>query len=68
MSGAIIGLILGLVLCAIQQRFGFVPMPGNFTVSSYPVDIQIADIFIILGGTALVGFLMSYIPARSIRE
>jgi hypothetical protein len=43
-------------------------MPGNFTVSSYPVDIQIADIFVILAGTALVGFLMSYIPARSIRE
>lgn len=68
MSGAILGLILGLVLCVIQQRFGVVPMPGNFKISSYPVDIQSADIFIILIGTALVGFLMSYIPSRSIGE
>jgi lipoprotein-releasing system permease protein len=68
MSGAVIGLAIGLILCIIQQRFGVVPMPGNFTVSSYPVDIQVADIIVILAGTAVVGFFMSYIPARSIRE
>ena len=56
----------GLVLCIIQQRFG-VLMPGNFTVSSYPVDIQAADILVILAGTAVVGFFDVIYSARSIR-
>lgn len=68
MSGALIGTAMGLILCIIQQLYGVVPMPGNFVISSYPVDIHLADILIILSGTALIGFVMSFIPARSVKK
>jgi lipoprotein-releasing system permease protein len=68
MAGAVIGVSIGLVLCIIQQKFGVVPMPGNFTISSYPVDIQLSDVVVIMAITAIIGYIMSAIPAHSIKE
>jgi lipoprotein-releasing system permease protein len=39
------GLVLGLAVCAVQQWFGVVPMPGaSFLVDSYPVLVRGADV------------------------
>lgn len=68
MSGATIGIAAGLIMCFIQQWYGVVPMPGNFIITSYPVDVRFSDVLIIFAGTAVIGFFMSLIPARSIKE
>ena len=64
--GMAAGLVLGIVLVLLQQRFGLVPMPGNFAVPAYPVSLQARDLLWIVAGVAGIGFLMAYIPSRNI--
>lgn len=63
--GGFIGLFLGLVICIVQKIFGIVPMPGSgtFVISSYPISIQLYDIFKILIILFVVSLLASIFPA-----
>ena len=48
MIGATGGLVLGLVVCAVQALFGVIPMPGaTFLVESYPVLVRGVDVAVI---------------------
>jgi len=65
--GIAIGIVLGLIICVMQQRFGIVKMPGNFVVDAYPVVIKVSDILITIGIVALIGYctaLLSNIHLR----
>ncbi|MBR6280104.1 MAG: FtsX-like permease family protein [Bacteroidales bacterium] len=53
------GLVAGLALALLQQRYGLIPLPGNYLVSSYPVIIQPLDILLVAVSTALVGYLIA---------
>ena len=51
--GAVVGVILGLILCFIQQEFGLLSLGGgnsggNFVVDAYPVSVHVWDIVIVL--------------------
>lgn len=61
--GVIVGVVLGCILVWIQSRFGLIMMPGNFTTTAYPVDLQFSDIALSVGIIALIGFVVAYIPA-----
>ena len=65
--GIAVGVIFGLVVCWIQQRFGLVKMPGNFVVDAYPVVVQPMDIVLIVLGVALIGWLISLLTRRMTR-
>lgn len=62
--GAAVGIVIGLILCFIQQKFGLISMPGNYIISAYPVNIHISDIFITFFGVALIGYLIALLPSR----
>ena len=64
--GMFIGLVLGIVLVLLQERFGLVPMPGNFLVTSYPVVLKAGDLLWTVLGVAGIGFLMAFIPSRKL--
>ena len=68
MVGAVVGIILGLILCWIQHRFHLIPLPGNFVISYYPVVVKVSDVILTLLSVAVIGLIMAYIPARSIRS
>ena len=68
MVGAVIGIIVGLILCWIQHRFHLIPLPGNFVISWYPVVVKVSDVILTLLSVAVIGLIMAYIPARSIRS
>ena len=57
--GIAVGIVLGLLVCWAQQRFGLVKMPGNFVVDAYPVVVRVADILLVIAGVALIGWLIS---------
>ena len=67
--GALIGVVLGLVLCLIQQEFGILSlgsgdMAGSFVVDAYPVSVQLGDVFLVLITVLLVSFLSVQYPVR----
>ena len=55
--GVAIGTAVGLLVCFLQQQFGFVKMPGNFIVNAYPVVIRWADVLITVASVSLIGWL-----------
>ena len=62
--GLATGLVVGIGFALLQQRFGFIKMPGNFLVSAYPVILQWADIIVTVAGVAIIGYLIALIPVR----
>ncbi len=64
--GMVIGLLIGITAVVLQQRFGFVPMPGNFAVTSYPVALKATDILYTVLSVSFVGLVMAFIPSRKL--
>ena len=58
------GLVIGIVFALLQQRFGFIKMPGNFLVDAYPVIVKWSDILLTITGVALIGYLIALIPVK----
>ena len=63
--GIIIGIVVGLLVCFLQQRFGFVKMPGNFVVDAYPVVVKWLDILLIIAGVGLIGYLTALLAGKT---
>ena len=69
LAGAIFGVILGVLICWIQIRYGLLKVPGNegsFIFSSYPVEIRIGDLFAVFLLVTGIGFLAAWYPIRFI--
>jgi lipoprotein-releasing system permease protein len=67
--GAISGLVLGILLCLGQQRFGWIKLNGgggNFVVEAYPVDLQFIDLSYILLTVLVIGYFAARYPAVSL--
>jgi len=65
--GAISGILLGLLLCGLQQQFGLVSLgstSGAFIINAYPVSVHPMDIVIIFFTVLIVGFLAVWYPVR----
>ena len=65
--GAVIGILIGLLLCWLQQQFGLVALgssSGSFVVSAYPVSVHPEDIVLIFVTVLVVGFLAVWYPVR----
>ena len=65
--GAIVGILLGLLLCWLQQQFGLVSMgesSGTFVVNAYPVSVHYGDVFIVLVTVLVVGWVAAWYPVR----
>lgn len=59
------GLILGSGFALLQQKFGFIKMPGNFLVEAYPVIVSAKDIAIIAMSVAAVGWIIAKLPVAA---
>lgn len=62
--GTTTGLLLGLLLCFLQQRFGFIGMPGNFVITAYPIAVQWSDVLAVLCSVLIIGYLAARIAVR----
>jgi lipoprotein-releasing system permease protein len=65
--GAVIGIVLGLLLCFIQQQFGVISLGStadSFVVNAYPVSVHWQDVVLIFFTVLLVGFLAVWYPVR----
>lgn len=70
-SGAVAGMILGALICVIQQQFGLVKINaegGSFLINAYPVLMDWKDfvmVFLVVGG---IGLLATLIPVAGIKK
>ena len=65
--GAIVGIIIGLLLCWLQQRYGIVALgnsAGSFVVDAYPVSVHPEDIILIFITVMAVSWLSVWYPVR----
>lgn len=62
--GSIIGLLSGLTLCLLQQKFGLVSMGMQSAVmNAYPVKLELMDFVMVGVSVVLITILISYRPA-----
>ncbi|MCH5306652.1 MAG: ABC transporter permease [Prevotella sp.] len=65
--GAIIGILIGLLLCWLQQQYGFVRLgssEGSFVVDAYPVSVHPWDVILIFFTVIVVGFFSVWYPVH----
>lgn len=69
LAGAVFGVLAGIVLCLLQQKYGFISLgsadsEGIFVVDAYPVSVEFWDIALILVTVVVVGFLSAWYPVK----
>ncbi len=66
-SGAIGGLVLGIILVWAQKNFELLKLPGDgsFAISAYPVELQFPDVAATFLIVLAIGFLAAWYPVKS---
>lgn len=65
--GGILGLALGVLLCIMQQIFGFIRLGGDvsrLSVTAYPVRVDMFDVLLVAVLLIFIGYIISYITSR----
>ena len=65
--GAFIGVLVGLLLCVLQQQFGIIGLgstQGSFIVDAYPVSVHPTDVVLVFLTVIVVGFLSVWYPVH----
>jgi ABC-type lipoprotein release transport system permease subunit len=68
--GGVAGILLGVLLCLLQQHFGLIGMQGgeNMLVRSYPVRLMWSDLWIATLPILAIGLLTAWIAAAFARS
>ena len=64
-TGCAIGTLLGCVVALLQQELGLVKIPGDQLIGSYPVDLNIADVALVVVLVLAVGIVISWLTVRA---
>jgi len=70
-SGIIAGIATGLVLCLLQQHFGFIRLsdiPGAYIIDAYPVIVKFIDIIVIFAVVSIIGLVTVLYPVNNLRK
>jgi lipoprotein-releasing system permease protein len=63
--GAVSGIILGFIICWIQQTFGLIKLQStSLIMNSYPVVMKAVDFIIVPGTVLLIGYWAAWYPVR----
>ncbi len=71
MFGAVIGLIIGLTLCFVQQKYGLIKFGSGteaYIISSYPVSVHFTDVILVFVTVVIVGFASVWYPVKSLTK
>ena len=69
--GAIIGILIGLLLCWLQQQYGLIRLgssEGSFIIDAYPVSVHPSDVVLVFVTVLAVGFLSVWYPVHYTRK
>jgi lipoprotein-releasing system permease protein len=63
--GAAAGLLLGFVVCWLQQRYGFIKLNSDSLImNSYPIVLKLKDFIIVPATVLLIGYWAAWYPVR----
>jgi lipoprotein-releasing system permease protein len=65
--GAVLGIVIGLLLCWMQQQFGIIALgqsEGSFIVNAYPVSVHPWDVILVFVTVMAVSFLSAWYPVH----
>jgi len=62
-SGAVIGMLLGLLFCYLQATYGLISLDGSL-IDFFPVHVKIADVMAVIAVIIIMGFLSALYPAK----
>lgn len=69
--GTIAGIVLGLIICLLQQYFGLLQLgstPGTFVMDAYPVVVELLDVLLIFVTVSMIGLLAVTYPVNNLRK
>jgi lipoprotein-releasing system permease protein len=68
LSGAVAGLLLGLLVCYIQLKFGLVKLQGggSFIINAYPVKMMLTDFIYVFITISIIGAAAAWLPVKRI--
>ena len=67
LTGAAVGIVIGLLLCMVQQQFGLISLGGQsgaFIIEAYPVSVHYMDVLLVFVTVIVVGWLSAWYPVR----
>lgn len=63
--GVIAGLLLGFIVCWLQQNVGIIKLQGETLImDAYPVTMKTFDFLLVLGTVLIIGFCAAWYPVR----
>ena len=63
--GTLLGCLIGLGVCLVQDRYGLVSIPSEiYIISSLPVDMQLLDFALVSAVSIVICLLAAVLPAR----
>ena len=66
-TGAIIGVSLGTIICKVQEYYGLIKLGPGFVVDVYPVITNVSDILLIISTVLIMGFVAAWYTVRYIK-
>lgn len=65
--GAFSGLVLGTVVCYLQQQYGIIKIdPGStFILDAYPIAFSVWDFVLVIATVLIIGYFAAWFPART---
>lgn len=66
--GLLAGLLIGLLLCYAQNRWGLIRLPGNSFVNYYPVKVMARDIILSIAAVCAIGYTISWASTRKMES
>lgn len=70
MIGSVAGIVAGVILCLLQQYFGFIKLGGDTSrmiIDVYPVRVMVSDLLLVLLPSLGVGALTALVSSRYAR-
>lgn len=70
-AGGAIGIIIGIVLCLLQQHYGLITLGGDhsqMSIVTYPCNLRGGDVLVTAAVVSVIGLLSGLISSRSIRS
>ncbi|MGB6268569.1 MAG: FtsX-like permease family protein, partial [Olleya sp.] len=62
--GALLGLVLGILICWLQINFSIIKFAEGYVVDAYPISMKISDLVLIIGTVMIIGLFAAWYPVR----